>query len=77
MAERIESLCRTTVNGKQSAELVNVIFTHTHTHTHSMAKTQNASLTTYRDKSHSIKINSVTAKITAGGGEMLCYKHRR
>lgn len=33
MAERIESLCRTTVNGKQSAELVNVLFTRAHTHT--------------------------------------------
>lgn len=29
MAERIESVCRTTVNGEQSEELVNVLFTHT------------------------------------------------
>lgn len=62
MAERVESLCRKTVNGKQSAELVNVLFTHKHKH--SIAKSPNTSLETYRDEFCSIKINSVTA---AGG----------
>ena len=60
MAERVESLCRKTVNGKQSAELVNVLFTHKHKH--SIAKSTNTSLETQWDEFCSIKLNSVTAE---------------
>lgn len=66
MAERIESPHRTTVNGKPSAD----------THTHSIPKTHSGSFTTHRDKSHSIKISSVTAERQQQAGLKRCvYRH--
>lgn len=72
--------CRTTVNGKQSAELLNVLFTHTRVansffNVHikqSITKTQSASFITYRDKSDSIKTNSVTTERQQQVGMKCC-----
>lgn len=70
MAARSESLCRTAVNGEGSEELVSRL-THTHTETQSSSFNVLMGLDLFHRNQQ-----CDCRETTAGGSEMLCYKHR-